>query len=590
MFTRKQWAILLVFVGLAFTTGFIVRGGGSPAPSISAPESTATVTEWTCSMHPQIRQPKPGLCPICAMELIPVSTGDDHQSDNPRQIKLSPAAIKLAHIQTSPVERRALSAELRLVGKLDVDETRLTKITAWIPGRIDKLHIDFTGTTVNNGQPVADVYSPKLLTLQEEYLQALRLKSDVLVNASRKKLELFGLSAAQIQAIQDRGSAEDHITVLAPASGIVTHKNAVEGMYVNTGTEIYTLADLSNLWVWLEAYESDLSWIHEGLPVELTTEAYPGESFTGNIEFIDPILNPHTRTVNFRVSVPNPQGKLKPEMFVRALLQADPSTTRPPLVIPASAPLITGKRAVVYVADPEQEGVFEGREIVLGDRVGDFYIVKRGLGEGEHVVTYGNFKIDSALQILAKPSMMNPEGGATSSAHQHGEMPVARTPVAASSPPSLLEVPPVFQRQLDAVFSAYFEIQQALSHDNLEDAKAAGNAMTRALENVDMSVLQDDAHHLWMSHLPVLKDNAAGIARAIVIDIARTKFEKLSTTLISVAKQFDISDTQPVLVFHCPMAFGDQGADWLQNKPGVENPYFGAQMLRCGEQIETIIP
>jgi Cu(I)/Ag(I) efflux system membrane fusion protein len=240
---------------------------------------------------------------------------------------------------------------------------------------------------------------------------------------------------------------------------------ATEGMYVNTGTPIYTVADLSQVWVRLDAYESDLPWIRYGQTLTFSTEAYPGEVFKGWISFIAPMLDPRTRTVKVRVNVPNPDGRLKPEMFVHALVTSqiaqggkvmDPNmagewicpmhpsvvkdekgtcdicgmdlvTTESlgyvaaeaagplPLVIPATAPLITGKRAVVYVKQPDTElPMFEGREVVLGPRAGDYYVVVSGLSEGELVVTHGNFKIDSALQIQAKPSMMNPEGGAMS--------------------------------------------------------------------------------------------------------------------------------------------------------------------------------
>ena len=244
-------------------------------------------------------------------------------------------------------------------------------------------------------------------------------------------------------------------------------------MYVTTGTPIYTVADLSEVWVKLDAYESDLPWIRYGQEVTFSAEAHPGETFKGWISFIDPMLDPKTRTVKVRVNVSNPDGRLKPEMFVRAVVQSQvvregmvmdpnmagqwvcpmhPSVVRaeagtcdicgmdlvtteslgyvaadeagqPPLVIPASAPLITGRRAVVYVEKPESEHpTFEGREVVLGPRAGDYYIVESGLSEGQRVVTKGNFKIDSALQIQAKPSMMNPGGQTMPMHHQHGAM------------------------------------------------------------------------------------------------------------------------------------------------------------------------
>jgi Cu(I)/Ag(I) efflux system membrane fusion protein len=281
-------------------------------------------------------------------------------------------------------------------------------------------------------------------------------------------LRLWGLTPSQIKKLERQKKPSDHITIYAPMRGTVIHKDAVEGMYVDTGTRIYTIADLARVWVKLDAYEADIIWVRYGQEVELMTEAYPGERFTGRIAFIDPILNTKTRTVAVRVNVDNKDGKLKPGMFVRAVVHSkvakggkvmDPglagkwiSPMHPeiikdkagtcdicgmplmraedlgyvkgepreaPLVIPATAPLITGKRAVVYVQMPDHETLFEGREIVLGPRAGDYYLVQTGLQEGELVVVNGNFKIDSAMQIQAKPSMMNPEGGGMGAAHRH---------------------------------------------------------------------------------------------------------------------------------------------------------------------------
>ncbi len=481
---------VLVVLGLAiFLAGYFVNSllqGPAAGPEHEHPGGQAAAqapTVWTCSMHPQIRQPKPGKCPICFMDLIPVATEDGVVGE--RQITFSQEALKLMEVQTTLVERKFVEAEIRMVGKVDYDETRVKNITAWVPGRIDRLYVDFTGITVSKGDHMVDLYSPELISAQAELLQALKAAGSIKDNtselmkrttlatleAARDKLRLLGLARAQIDKIENSGAPVTHITIYSPMGGIVIHKNATEGMYVNTGTPIYTLADLSRLWVKLDAYESDLSWIRYGQEVEFSTEAYPGQVFKGKISFRDPVLNAKTRTVKVRVNVDNTDGKLKPEMFVRGVLRAkvaqggavmDPElagkwicpmhpsvvkdrqgtcdicemdlvTTEslyttagepnePPLVIPATAPLITGKRAVVYVRTPDaNKPTFEGREVVLGPRAKDYYLVIEGLAEGEVVVTKGNFKIDSALQIQAKPSMMNPQGGGASSGHHHGQ-------------------------------------------------------------------------------------------------------------------------------------------------------------------------
>jgi len=495
LLTENRKTLLAVGIG-ALIIGLVIgsylggRAGDETAVSQAAGGEAAEAAVWTCSMHPQIRMPEPGQCPICGMDLIPVAEGGTEEELGPRQIKLSETARKLASIQVAPAQRKFVPVETRLVGKIAVDETRLRSISAWVPGRIDRLYVDYTGVPVSEGDHMAYLYSPELLTAQEELIQALRADEKLgdsgvtavretarqTVEAAREKLRLWGLKPEQIAEIERKRRPSDHLTMYAPAGGVVVDKHLSEGAYVQTGTRIYTIADLSQVWLQLDAYESDLGWIRYGQEVEFETEAYPGERFTGRISFISPVLDEKTRTVKVRVNVPNADGRLRPGMFARAAVRARaaasgrvmdpelagkwispmhpeivkdgpgpcdicgmplvkaeslgyvraaPAEQEAPLVVPASAVLVTGKRAVVYVAVPGKEGVFEGREIVLGPRAGDYYLVKEGLREGESVVVNGSFKIDSALQILAKPSMMSPEGGGPVPGHQHGGQPPA---------------------------------------------------------------------------------------------------------------------------------------------------------------------
>jgi len=488
----KKWlsrptykVVIIVFI--AFVLGYLVKGfrtSTQPTAKHGHVSDTAQDKErwWTCSMHPQIRQPKPGKCPICFMDLVPV---DSSGGAGMRDISFSEDALKLMEIQTTPVERKFVEAQIRMVGKVDYDETKLKRITAWVGGRIDRLYVDFTGTQVIKGDHMVYLYSPELISAQAEFLQSAKsvqnIKPDsselikrstrATLEAASEKLRLLGLTEEQIENIEKTGQPTDYITIYAPIGGIVINKHVTEGTYIQTGTNIYTIADLSQLWVQLDAYESDMMWIRYGQEVEFTTEAYPGDVFKGRISFISPTVNPKTRTIKVRLNVSNPEEKLKPEMFVRAIVRSKiasggkvmaadmagkwicpmhPSVVKEsdgkcdicqmnlvtteslgyvktelpeqaPLVIPATAALITGKRAVVYVKKPNTEKpTFEGREVVLGPRAGDYYLVKEGLVEGEVVVSKGNFKIDSALQIQAKPSMMNPHGNGMAPGHHHG--------------------------------------------------------------------------------------------------------------------------------------------------------------------------
>jgi Cu(I)/Ag(I) efflux system membrane fusion protein len=410
-------AVLGLLAGL-----FVGRGcgshpdrGGGPEAAIVPAVSRAEI--WTCSMHPQIRQPKPGQCPICFMDLIPAASHGSGTDTGTREIELSAAARKLAEVETAPVERRSVAVEIRLAGKVQMDETRVATITPRVAGRIDRLYANYTGMAVKPGEPLADLYSPELVSAQQELLQAAKLPggaAGALAAATRERLRLWGLTAAQIAGIEREGQVRDHVTFSAPLGGVVVEKDAREGQYVETGMRLFTVADLSRVWVLLDAYESDLALLRNGQDIAFEAEAYPGESFQGTIAFIDPVVDSATRIVRVRVEVSNADGRLKPEMFVRAVVRAAVAEegADAPRVIPATAPLVTGPRAVVYVAVPEREGVFAGRDVVLGPRAGDFYVVRAGLQEGEQVVVNGAFKIDSSLQIQGQPSMMAPAGGA----------------------------------------------------------------------------------------------------------------------------------------------------------------------------------
>lgn len=550
----------------------------------------------------------------------------------------------------TPVVRRIMAQEVRMVGKVEYDETRVKTITAWVPGRLDRLFVDYTGVPVVEGDHLVSLYSPDLIAAQEELIQVVktsaqmgeggveivRERTQALVETSREKLRLLGLTDTQIKGIEGKGIPDTHLTIYSPISGIVVRKQKTEGMYVKTGTPIYEIADLSLVWIKLDAYESDLRWLHYGQEVRFETEAYSGEPFTGRISFIDPVLDPKTRTVKVRVNVPNAAGRLKPGMFVRAVVEAATTddgrvyapdlagkhicpmhpeiiknglgtcdvcemdlvpieeygfaTTKAeegreaPLVIPASAPLITGKRAVVYLMVDQEEGIYEGREVVLGPRAGDHYIVLDGLSEGDLVVYNGAFKIDSAIQILARPSMMNPEAGEAmlnsgkaGNAYNVG----IETDVQQGGQEEFVHDP------LAVVFECYFDLQEALARDQLLAAHDAAVALKAAIDHAKRSMPEVSERETWERFLPVLEQCTEEFHRSGDLAAARKAFEVLSNAMIACTKAGGLPEDKSVYEVYCPMAFDDQGASWLQRKPDVINPYFGAKMLRCGKVTET---
>ncbi|CAN5155701.1 hypothetical protein BH23VER1_BH23VER1_22660 [soil metagenome] len=443
------------------------QGGGSAA----AAESGQT---WTCSMHPQIRQPDPGLCPICNMDLIPLEAGTG--GGGLRELTVSPEASALLDLRVTPVVRSAVQNEIRLFGRIAYDERNISTITSRVAGRLERLFVDFTGALVSEGDHLAEIYSPDLLVAQRELIEARRAADavpsgasaavrdtrDRLLQAARERLRLLQFSDEQVASIEQLPQPNDHLTLRAPQSGIVTAKLANQGDYVETGDPLFKIAELSTVWLNLEAYESDLQWLRYAQDVSFEVEALPGRTFHGRIVFIDPEIDRLRRVAGVRVNVPNEDRALKPGMFVRATVEsttapdgrvldpslagkwispmhpeiikdgpgqcdicgmdlipaeefgfvADLSARDEPLLVPASAVLRTGSRAVVYLRLPDRESpTFEGREIVLGPRVNDRFIVGSGLAEGDLVVTHGAFMLDSELQIKARPSMMNPDAG-----------------------------------------------------------------------------------------------------------------------------------------------------------------------------------
>jgi Cu(I)/Ag(I) efflux system membrane fusion protein len=372
-------------------------------------------TVWTCAMHPQIRMSEPGKCPICGMDLIPL-VRNNKSSVDPDEIHLSREAAALANVLTSSVIKQTPVKEVRLYGKVQADERMYQSQVAHVPGRIERLAVNYTGEQVYKGQVLAQIYSPELITAQQELLEAARTKQSQasVYEAAKEKLRQLKLTDDQISKIEDSGATQNTVDVISNTSGIIIARRVNTGDYVSKGSVLLEIADLTNVWVMFDAYESDLQFLSKGEKISFTLQALPGKIFTGNIIFIDPVIDPVTRVAKVRVETGNQSGKLKPEMFATGIVSSTLSEYHDNLVIPKSAVLWTGKRSVVYVKQPgSDEPVFKIREIGLGPMLGESYVVIDGLSEGEKIVTSGTFSVDAAAQLEGKPSMMNPGNNKT---------------------------------------------------------------------------------------------------------------------------------------------------------------------------------
>ncbi len=624
-----------------------VMGSDSHDHETDQPGSTAEPQMYTCSMHPSVRLPDPNAkCPICRMSLIPVGDTNADVSLTDTQLSMSPAASKLARIETTTVARFSPTAETRLFGKITYDQTSVTRITAYFPGRIERLFINYVGVPVSQGDHVAEVYSPEVLSAFEELRQA-KLAVDQLGNSSgiveqatrdtliatREKLRLYGLKAAQIQVVEDGSFDSEFLTVFSPRGGVVTHLAIREGDYVQTGDAIATVADLSRLWLDLQAYESQLPALRWGQRVTFTVEARPGRVFEGRISFIEPLIDEHTRTAAVRVAVDNADGSLTPGMFATAVVRTrmtsngavltddlagqwvgimhptivkdapgtceicgmdlvsaetlgivgDPSTAETPLVIPRTAVLFTGTRSVVYIEVPDTDRpTYEARNVTLGPRAGEYYIVRDGLRRGESVVSHGAFRIDSAMQIEAKPSMMMPSGGRSGNPHAgHGGMMENQTQTRKDQP-QVQE----FAKSLRPVFVAYLDAQEALASDDLAGFTRASETLQRVVQSVQEVGLVGKNVGVWRRAAAVLGD----ADRSTTMELARQHFGRMSSAIILIEKAFGHAGSESLSIAYCPMAFDNEGARWLQRGSKIKNPYFGAMMLGCGEVQETLQP
>jgi RND family efflux transporter MFP subunit len=453
MNSKKQFTLLVLFllVGIIIggTTIYYLTSGAKKSGEAMA--STTTEKQlYSCGMHPDVISDKPGNCPICGMKLTPIKSAEvtgstDVKKDKGKilywrapmdptyisnkpgkspmgmdlipvyegeegggagSILIDPATVQNMGVKTESVQRKDLMRTIRAVGTITYDEEKLYTVNSKISGWIEKLYVNYTGQVVRKGQPLLDIYSPDLVSAQEEYLLALKNKELVkessfdeikngaqsLLASTRKRLENWDIPSQAIDQIEKRGNVTKTMTLTSPANGVIVHKNAVEGVAVKEGMNLYQIADLSTVWLEASVYEYELPWIKIGMPITMELPYIPGKKYQGKISYIYPYLNDKARSVKVRLEFSNPALELKPEMYANVTIEtkAEPNT----LVIPGEAVIRSGVRNVVFVT--REEGKFEPREVKLGVEGENGYVqILGGLMENEQVVTSGQFLLDS---------------------------------------------------------------------------------------------------------------------------------------------------------------------------------------------------
>lgn len=586
--TRTNVLTYTTILLFGFIIGWLIFGG-SHGQDIDATHDHEIITEngqevWTCSMHPAVRSDQPGSCPICGMDLIPAST---EEREDDYSMVMTEASIQLANIQTTPVIRDVPKKEIILPGRVTLDERRISYVTTHFEGQIHDVRIDFTGAPIREGEVMATIYSPEVVSAQRELIEADRIRDQYpgMYESVVRKFQLWKFSDLQIQQILERGEVQTHMEILSPVNGFVMNRNVVDDQHVMEGTIIYEVGNLDHLWVILDAYEEDIQWISTGDAIEFSTRSNPGHTYEAVVNYIDPTFDPAKRTLGIRANIENSDLHLRPNMLVTGTLNAEQSEEK--LMVPVSAVLWTGPRSLVYVKDATADTPrFMVREVELGVKSGDYYVIEGGLDGNEDVVFNGAFRIDSEFQLADRFSMMNrqPGTGAVPIGHQHGDMEMSEN--TDHSPERYSDVPESFRINLTEAIQIYIDGKNALVDSDLANSQQYFSSYTSKLEEIGVHGLSGDGHMAWMQSYELLMEHTGGITETDNIEEARESFRHLSDELIKAVQQFGIEG----VIYHqyCPMAFDDEGANWLSNEEQIQNPYLPETMLMCGEVIERL--
>ena len=595
---KNKWILIILVLIIGIIIGKFIGGDSSnEVTGTHVHDDTAEEQIWTCSMHPQIQQNGPGQCPLCGMDLIPLDNSMSGDEALPDEVPMSASAMKLAEVQTFIVKKEKPEKEIRLLGKVKADERLIYSQAAHFPGRIEKLFINFTGEKVYKGQKLATIYSPELVTAQKELFEVLKEKSTnpALVEAARNKIKQWKFTDAQISMIEKSGKVQTEIDILSDQNGYVMMRMIAEGDYVKEGQILFEITDLSKVWLLFEAYENDLPWVKLGDELQIELKSIPGEYFSGKVSFIDPFINPKTRVAYVRVELPNAKGLLKPDMFANGLITSKLPIDEDVILVPKASVLWTGKRAVVYVKLPKREhNSFIYREVILGEDAGEFYVIKEGLEEDEEIASNGVFKIDAAAQLAGKKSMMNPTGGKVATGHDHGggdkkEMDMSSMDMEKEVMIDKSKISSKFKKQLGIVVESYLPLKTKLAQDE-DNIQSDVKAIQKALKNVDMSLVMEDAHNVWMDALKSMNKDLKILSKAVNIDEQRAIFLTISKSLSDATKKLGVKmkNDKALYLEFCPMANDNKGGYWLSTEKKIKNPYFGKKMSKCGSVKATL--
>ncbi|WP_133642367.1 efflux RND transporter periplasmic adaptor subunit [Zeaxanthinibacter enoshimensis] len=573
---NKKVIVIVLALAAGLLLGYLIFGTSArpgdkgQASDMHEHDGTEENGMWTCSMHPQIQSPEPGDCPICGMDLIPADSGDGASGAN--GFRMTENAMALANIRTSQVGTGAEGDgnSIRLSGKIRKNEEANAIQASYFDGRIEQLNVNYTGQEVRKGQLLATIYSPALVAAQQELLTSQDLKSSQpeLYQAVRNKLKNWKLTEKQISEIESSGTVREDFPVYATVNGTVTEILAAEGDFIKQGQPIVKVSNLDSVWATFDVYEAQIGQFSIGQTIKITARAYPDKELEGRITFIDPVMDNMSRTLTIRTTLPNKDGLLKPGMFLTGRVATGASGSKSEqLLVPATAVMWTGERSVVYVQSEAGQPVFEMREVTLGNRTGDQYVITEGLEPGEYVVTNGTFTVDAAAQLQSKSSMMNTPGNSKGGSDINTMQ---------------MKIPDTFREIFIKALPHYLELKDALVAGDVQEGRNAARETSNSLKEA-LPILQGMAR----DHLLKSQQMLEAIAGNSSLDNQREHFIILNENLIPL-----ITNTknlrEKIYVQKCPMANSNQGALWISSEKEIRNPYYGDAMLSCGSVIDSV--
>lgn len=552
-------------------------------------------TTYTCPMHPQIVQSAPGTCPICSMDLVPVvKTGEKST-----EIMLSESQMQLANVIVQPVASGNIGNNTILNARLAADQQQTDVISSRVAGRIERLYVKETGQPIRKGQVLYEIYSEPLLTQQQEYLLALRQVEELnepryedFRRAAEQKLRLYGMTAEQIAGLAKTRNVQPRIPFVAPAGGTVTEIAASEGQYVGEGALLYRLANLGQLWVEAELYAGEARFVKVGDRIPVQVVGYENSPMmNARVTFINPEYRAGSQVLVMRAVLPNPSGRFQPGQQARVLLRHG---VQRGLTLPVDAVVRAGQGAVVFVKTGQGQpngSVFQPRRVQTGTETDQQVSITNGLNGDEQVAMSGAYLLYSEL-ILKKginPITAEVEEGvkATPTTENNPTGPSDRSVADAATVHKSHKAPDAFRKQLTAVYETSLKLTEAFVSSNPSQTKTTANGVTKILSGVDMMLLSGAAHTDWMTYLNTMNAALKTLSTTADLEKQRTAYAQFEEGLYRSVKEFGVTD-KPVYRQFCPMALNNKGSYWLSDKKQIRNPYFGDQMLTCGETKEII--